>query len=211
MGTHISKGYRMKLITKSIVLAAVSGIATGALGGTPGLQITFDEFDASNSNSAVLSNEYAGIGVTFVNTDDGAVWDGLTGGDLGNWGIEGTNGTQFMGFNGDSYGSTMLFDTTVRAFQLDASRSNGSSSGDTFTLEGYRDSTLVESITITFGDLNDWSTLFLNENVDEVQWYGTGVDFHPFGIDNIAWREVPAPSAFAMMGLTGLIAGKRRR
>ncbi|MGJ8635355.1 MAG: hypothetical protein ACSHX5_00720 [Phycisphaerales bacterium] len=199
----------MKNMNSVTVLAVFAGISSAALAG--GLQINFDEIAASNSNSAVLSNEYAGLGVNFLNTDDGAIFDGITQGDPGSWLIEGTNGSQFMGFNGSSYSTTMLFDTAVSAFSLDASRSNGSSAGDTFTIEGYLNGGLVDSMTVTFGEINIWSTLSLAGDLDEVQMFGNGGSFHPFGVDNINWNGVPTPASFALLSMSGLVAGRRRR
>ena len=200
----------MRKLVSVPLFVAMTSLSASALAGT-GLQITFDEFDAINNNSGYLSNEYAGIGVTWNTTDDGSIWDGLTDGDPGNWEIDGTNGPQFLGFNGGSYQASMLFDTQVNAFQLDASRSNGSSDGDTFTVDGYLNGGLVDSVTITFLGLNEWSTVFLNGNIDEVVMYGNGSSFHPFGVDNIAWRAVPTPSTMALLGIGGLLAGRRRR
>ncbi len=186
-------------------LACVSAAGTG-------LQITFDEFDASNDNFAGLSNEYASLGVNFVTSDDGAIWDGTLGGDPGNWMITGTNGDQFMGFNGDAYGATMLFDDNLSFLQLDTSRSNGSQEGDSMMIEAYLDGMLVDSDMVVFGDsLDVWTTLTLSGDFDTVVISGQGTDFHPFGVDNIAWRLVPAPSSITMLAAAGLIGTRRRR
>lgn len=200
----------MNTTKKAIVLSALAGISTSALAGT-GLLITFDEFEASNTSELYLSSEYAGLGVDFLTTDDGSIWDGISDADPGNWLIDGTNGPQFLGFNGGSYSASMLFDSTINAFQLDATASNGASTGNTFTIEGYLNGGFVDSMTVTFNDINDWSTLFLNGDIDEVFMYGEGIGFHPFGVDNIAWRKVPTPSSLALLGLSGLLATGRRR
>ena len=80
------------------------------------------------------ANRYAYMGVTFDATDDGTTWGGLGNGDPGNWDLEGTNGSTFMGMNGNSYGLTMNFASDIAGFSLDASRSLGSDNGDTPTV-----------------------------------------------------------------------------
>jgi len=197
-----------KMFVSAIV--AVTAISTTSLAGTA-LQITFDEFEAANDNASFLTNEYAGMGVNFLTTDDGVIYDGLTGGDPGGWDIEGTNGTQFMGFNGSSYSATMLFDTTINAFRLDAARSSGSSAGNTVKIEGYLNGVLINFMTVTLGDINEWSTLSIDGSFDKIVMFGNGNGFRPFGVDNIQWNAVPTPSSLALLGLGGLLAGRRRR
>lgn len=200
----------MKMLNRSVgVFALALLLATTAHAGV----INFEEFPADNSNGPMQADRYSALGVAFVATDDGSTWGGIGNGDPGNWDLEGTNGSIFSGFNGSSYGLTMLFDTDVSAFAMDAARSAGSSAGDTITLEGWNDGGLVETLTVTFGDINVWSTLTLASSVDEVRWFGTGDGFHPFGVDNIQWdaAAVSAPAPLALLGL-GLIAiGVRRR
>ncbi|RCU49580.1 MULTISPECIES: PEP-CTERM sorting domain-containing protein [Corallincola] len=165
--------------------------------------ITFDEFAADNANGPLASARYDYLGVTFVATDDGSTWGGLANGDPGNWDLEGTNGSIFSGFNGASDGLTMLFSSDVTGFSLDASRSSGSNDGDTFTVEGWLDGALVQTLDITFGAVNSWSTLALSTAVDEVRWMGFGSGFNPYGVDNIQWNSatVPAPASIALLGL----------
>src|SRR5262245_27062075 len=86
-------------------------------------EINFDEIPPANRIMPPPSEEYAHMGVHFVATDDGSVWTGLSGGDPGGWGLEGTNGTAFSGFNGASYGLRVRFDGAVREVSVDAARS----------------------------------------------------------------------------------------
>ncbi|MBI1923023.1 carboxypeptidase regulatory-like domain-containing protein [Candidatus Poribacteria bacterium] len=150
--------------------------------------ISFEEIPPANSNCCYLTEEYAHLGIHFITTDDGSIWGGLSNGDPGNWDLEGTNGPAFLGFNGSSYSLETTFDTPITNFSLDVSRSNGSQAGNTFTLELYHDATLLDSITVTLTDINQWTTVSSTvSDVNRTVWFGTGSGFHPFGIDNVQW------------------------
>ncbi|MFN9674076.1 MAG: PEP-CTERM sorting domain-containing protein [Microcystis sp.] len=198
----------------TVITLGCTAITCPVIAGT----ITFDEFPADNTNGPLPASRYSSLGVTFVATDDGSTWGGLSNGDPGNWDINGTNGPIFSGFNGDSYGLTMLFANEVSAFSLDASRSNGSQAGNSLTLKGYNNGSLVESVTVTFNDINQWSTLSLLTNVDEVRWIGNGIGFHPFGVDNIRWngavQTVPEPTStlsLLVLGTLGAASTLKRK
>ena len=98
----------MKRTTRFNCLLTTSLMATATSAGAE--VISFDEMTATNSNCCYLTSEYLDLGVTFETTDDGSVWGGLSNGNPGTWGLEGTNGPAFLGFNGASYSATMLFD-----------------------------------------------------------------------------------------------------
>jgi hypothetical protein len=173
--------------------------------------IRFDEFPADNINGGLPAGRYSSLGVTFVTTDDGSTVGGIANGDPGNWKLNGTNGPIFSGFNGDSYSLKMLFNILATGFSLDVSRSQGSAAGDTFTLAGYRSGNLVDSKTVTLGDINSWTTVSLNGIVDETRWSGQGINFHPFGVDNVRWSNIPEPSALLLALLCVFVhAGSRR-
>ena len=197
-----------KIILGSSALAAVllSSSATAAV-------ITFDEFAADDANGAIPAARYSSLGVTFVGTDDGSTWGGNSNGNPGNWGIEGTNGAIFSGFNGSSYSQTLTFDSIIGSFALDASRSNGSTDGTIF-LEGYLGANLIASTSAALGAINDWSTLSIACNFDRVVYFGTGTGFSPFGVDNLQFDAgaVPEPATWAFMILGfGAIGGAMRR
>lgn len=127
-----------------------------------------------------------------ANLDLTWVREGLSQGDPGNWGLEGTSGPQFLGFNGPSYAATMVFAGNVSEISLDASRSNGSADGDGLELEAFCDGAPVDALTLSFGPINDWSTGTLAaECIDEVSLLGTGGGFHPYGVDNVRITFTP--------------------
>ena len=191
IGPWLTRGVRLLRQLGALTLQCLFLVAAPALGQI----ITFDEFAADDNIQGPLDpTRYAALGVQVLATDDGSTWSGTTLGDPGNWGITGTNGPRFSGFNGASYALTMLFDSAVHAFSLDVSRSNGSAAGDMFTLQGYKSSVLVESHSVALGPINAWTTVSLASEVDETRWSGQGSAFHPFGIDNVRWT-VPEPTA----------------
>jgi hypothetical protein len=178
-----------------------------------GTTITFDEFAADNVNGPIPAGRYAYLGVTFTGTDDGSTWGGISNGDPGSWNLEGTNGPIFSGYNGSSYAMTLTSGGLFAGASLDVSRSDGSSSSDTFTLEGYVNSILTETVTVPLNTINVWTTVSLATNIDEVRWQGAGTDFHPYGIDNLIFTVVPEPSSFvfASIGLLGLLGYFRQK
>ena len=175
--------------------------------------ITFDEVAPQNGANALPANQYSSLGVTIQATDDSGTWGGNSAGNPGNWGLQGTNGAAFSGFNGDSYSMSLLFATNITSISLDASRSNGSQDG-TITLQGFLNGSLVNSTSVGLGAINTWSTLGLTGVFDKVTISGTGTGFHPFGIDNINFSgSVPEPATWAMMllGFGGIGLTMRRR
>jgi hypothetical protein len=163
--------------------------------------ITFDDLP----NNTVVTNQYAGFGVLFEGTAFG-VKGGISEGDSGNWGLEGTNGPHFLGFNGNpSYSETLSFTSVIESFSLDAARSNGSSAGDQFMLEGFLQGSLGDSQTITFGAINSWTTVSLTGQFDQIVLTGIGQDVHPYGVDNLIFEKVVPEPASKWTALGGLI------
>ena len=160
--------------------------ATPALAAT----LSFDELPASNDNERRLGDQYAAYGIQFHTNNDGSTWDGVSKGDPGTWGLEGTEGPAFVGFNGGSYGLAATFDGVVEGVRLDVAASEGTTHASDFTLEGYMNGMLVERITVPLGAVGEWSTVYIHGTVDAIRWYGEGEGYHPFGVDNLRWRAL---------------------
>jgi len=187
----------MNVFIKSLICAA--GVISFASPASATV-INFEEFPADNTNGTIPAARYAGLGVTFEGTDDSSTWGGLGAGNPGTWGVQGTNGGTFAGFNGSSYSLLLLFDALTSSFSLDASRTSGSTDG-TVTIQALLDGTLVGSSSQVLGGVNQWSTLSLTGSFNQVRITGTGTGFHPFAIDNIVFSggAVPEPGTWAMM------------
>jgi len=197
-------------LTGFLILAGLTASAPAADAAV--ITINFEEFAPDNGNGGMPANRYAGLGATFAATDDGTTWAGLGGGDPGNWGLAGTNGSTFAGFNGDSYGLSMFFAPGITAFSLDASRSNGSGAGDSVTVQAWAGATLLQSQTIALGAINTWSAFSLGgpNAANEIRIFGSGQGFHPFGIDNIRFTTVPEPTTMLLLGAGIAALGARR-
>jgi hypothetical protein len=61
-------------------------------------------------------------------------------------------------------------------------------------MRGHRDGAMVEEVVVALGDVNQWTTVELSEEVDAVDWVGVGVGTrrHPFGVDNLRWSAEAA-------------------
>lgn len=173
------------------------------------IAINFDDLP----NGTQVNNQYSALGATFSQTNWGVV-GGMSEGDPGNWSLDGTNGPHFLGFNGSpSYMQSILWANQITGFSLDVSRSNGSSVNDSFTLIGLLNGSTVDSQTVSLTTINTWTTVKLVGTFNEIQWYGSGSDFHPYGVDNLVSSPVPVPAAAWLLGsgLLGLVGVARRK
>jgi hypothetical protein len=208
-----------KLITTKALFLLLWGLVlcvvplTGVYAGT----ITFDEFPANNNN-VPITNLYAPIGVIFA-SDNSGTWDGLSNGNPGNWGLEGTNGPSFLGNNGlnnsGTYVTSIFFSAPVSNVSFDVSRSNGSSPGQTLTASVYEGATLLGSLTVTLGNINNWSLItFGLGGIDKVILDGSDVGLSPYGVDNLQFTAgaVPEPATMLLIGsgLLGLLGFRRK-
>ncbi len=200
---------------KKLILAGLMLLSSVAMANAT--VITFDEYLAGNNN-VPITDLYKPAGVTFGASNAGT-WGGTSNGDPGNWSLQGTNGSNFLGNNSAPYTTSIIFTSPVNNVSLDVSRSNGSSSGQTLTVQVFDGSTLLGSDLVTLGSINTWSTVSFNfGNITDIELYGSNnSDFSPYGIDNLQFSStlapVPEPGTIALLGLgmAGLaIYGKRR-
>jgi hypothetical protein len=175
------------------------GAVLTLLGATPigAATIDFEDRAAANNSYELIRDEYADIGVVFVPTDDGATWDGIEANARGGWQISGSNGPTFLGFDGDSYSTSLRFDEPVEGFELDVARAAGATPFflDYFQLTGLLEGQIVESKAVYFAGVDIWQTVSLAGMVDKVIWFGTGLRGHRYGIDNLRWTNL-APQLF---------------
>ena len=194
-----------------ILGAAVVALMAFAASRAQAAIITFSEFSATNNDSP-LTDLYSRLGVTFDDRNSG-IWQGIASGDPGAWGVKGTNGPQFLGNNGlnnsDSYSESIFFAAPQISVSFDASRANGSSSGQTLTANAYDASNdLLASDTITLGDINVWSSFDLKAvGIARVYLIGSAASFSPYAVDNLQFNSagVPEPSALIVWSLLGTL------
>lgn len=218
-----------------VILAVISfllGTSQAAIAAT----ITFDEFSANNNNTAI-TNQYASLGLT-LGADNSSIWSGMSQGDTGNWQLEGSNGTAFLGNNGfnnsNSYVTSIFFSRLMSNVSFDASRSYGSSPGQSLVASVFSGAALLASQSVQLGGINSWTSIaFGFGGITSLIVTGSSQGFSPFGIDNLQFVEaatplasgisqlqsevtaVPEPEAYAMMiaglGILGFAARRRKQ
>ncbi|MBW2542356.1 MAG: hypothetical protein JRF15_09720 [Deltaproteobacteria bacterium] len=176
------------------------GAALSLLGAPPigAAVIDFEDQPAANNSHSLIRYEYADMGATFFPTDDGATWDGISAAESGGWQISGSNGPTFLGFDGESYAISLLFDEPVEGFALDVARAAGAPPFymDYFQMTGFLDGQIVESSAVYFAAVDVWQTVSLTSPVDKVVWFGIGLRGHRYGVDNLRWTsQAPQLSA----------------
>ena len=183
----MGRRYSLLLGCTLIVASAVADAAT----------ITFAEVAATNDGTP-----FAGTiaGATFSGTNAG-IWAGNSNGDPGLWGLEGTNGPHFLGFNGGAGGSDPLyysevvtFDVPVSSVSIDFARATGSVDGSV-TLQAFDSSGSIGFVTGELGSVNAWSTLSVAfPDMTSIAWNVMGTGSHPYGVDNLDYSPVPIPA-----------------
>ena len=220
------KNHFSKIAATLLLVASQSAIAT---------TITFDEFSANNNNTAI-ANLYAPLGVAF-GLDNSSTWSGLSQGDLGQWKLEGSNGSAFLGNNGinnnNSYITSINFAGLMSNVSFDVARSNGSNQGQTLIASAYGGTTLLSSKSIVFGAINSWTSIaFGIGGISSLIITGSSAGFSPFGLDNLQFNAtnnvlvsginqpqaevtaIPEPETYVLMiaglGLLGFMARRKK-
>ncbi len=102
--------------------------------------------------------------MTFSGSNAG-VWDGLSKGDPGHWGLEGMNGPSFLGLNQVSgWNETVTFARPVNFVSLDFSHAIGAGSSVTMELEAFHNGFVIGLTSAILGTANSWTTLSLSSS-----------------------------------------------
>jgi len=177
---------------------------------------------------------------TFYLDSDGATFSGSWGsagvvsgvgnGDIGNWNLEGTNGSAFLGCNhGTTCSPTVSFNSNLSSLSLDVGLPAFGWSAD-FLVEALINNLVVDSVTFnltsnpsTTSDPTDlsnvgpWQTATFNGVFDAVRVTAAFPDvgfFSAFGIDNISYEVTPVPEPPEILlfvtGILGLFFARRK-
>ena len=157
---------------------------------------------------------------------------GLSNGDPGNWGLEGSNGPKLLGISGDFGGRGQAYTgpgdteyaaldftvpntTTPLAVNVSFDVLDRSGDNATYTFYGFNNGSLVSTVTPTLsavtidGYAEQMATVYLTD-VDEIRFNSTSYG----GIDNVVFpATIPEPSTLAlslMGGLGGRVLFRRR-
>ena len=156
------------------------------------------------SETAPLTEYYAGLGVHFSGPaagQGGAILD-----ECGGFGVDAYSGEAFLAFNEDSYAidpETITFDALYTDISIYAA---GGWSVDTFLMEGYNGSSLLDSDTVT---TQGWGRLSISssQGFDRVVLTRTGAD-EGWVYDDLTF--VPEPTTLALLVLGGAALARRR-
>lgn len=147
--------------------------------------VSFDEYPPSNDVSAFLSDEYSDMGMYFFRA--GAVWGGMSTGDPGGWGLEGTLGSAFLGMQGRQRNIEMLFDWPIAGLSFDMARSEPGSDA-AMIVYGYRGGELVDRVTVRFpAAVNEWVRVEMSEAVEVDYVVAVALISVPYGVDRLSW------------------------
>jgi hypothetical protein len=186
-----------------------------------------------NFEDSIYTVDYINLGFLTSTTGGASAFGlvaGMANGDPGNWGLEGSNGPQLLGFWGGwsvnpsqaytgpgdteyaSINFTVPTTTTPEAVDVSFDLLERTSQSASYTFYGFSNGSLVDTITPTLtpvtidGYAEQMATIsFLG--VDEIRLDSTG----PGGLDNFVISPVPEPTTLVLAGLGGLELLRFRR
>lgn len=201
------KEYQMKFkFLKTVLTGLVLIISSFSYAGI----IAFDDAYAVGANPSTYYS-----GVTITGTHFGLV-GGLGHGDPGNWGLEGTNGTVFLGVNSDiGSDQSFTFSNLLESFSIDTGIRAGNFINN-YVVTAYLVGTQVASTSFSVSG-GSWYTASFSSigNFDKVTLSSISGNSFAWGLDNIEFKKannvsVPEPSTLAIFAL-GIIGLASRR
>lgn len=203
----------MKLKHTKVATLAATLITFGSLAGIANAAtITFDDAWTSLGQSASPGSFYSSQGVAISGTFFGLV-GGVGNGDPGNWDLEGTVGSAFLGINQGTSGNPTFTFSVPQTGSIDIGVPRWTSN---FLVSGSLGGSSVFSSSISISDDNNgqgtWSTFSFSDPIDTIQVQLTSGSAIAYGIDNVSVTAVPEPSSALLMGLgaLGFVAHRRR-
>ncbi len=204
---------------KSCVLLAVAGFASGALGQTASLSIVASQtiVDSSVSTSitlavygdADLGTHIASARFGLSATGGAGVVDGIALGAVASWGVL---GEEDLGDGGDGNHNGIHLGQIIFSPFIPPDPASALGSGPVL-LANFTVSIAAGS----FGVI-DWALVGLHDGINPTletfaAHPATEGNFYPFEPDfgSASVQVIPAPSGMALLGLGGLVAGRRRR
>lgn len=204
----------MKHTLKSTRALAATLIAFGSFaGGANAATIIFDDAWTSLGQGASLGSFYSSQGVTISGTLFGLV-GGVGNGDPGNWDLEGTVGSAFLGINQGTSGNPTITFSAPQTGSIDIGVAFGETSN--FLVSGSLGGSSVFSSSISINDNDNgqgtWSTFAFSDPIDTIQVQLTSGSASAYGIDNVSFTAVPEPSSGLLLGIgaLGVVALRRR-
>jgi len=206
---------KMSLTTGAAALVALASgsaaiadinVTQGASGTTYTTTLNFDE-PGGPIGAGLANNLWAGIGLADMAAGDGnnvvdnftQPWIGTDNAFLGNFGV-------FMTFDSDLTNFSGQF--------WDPSGPPGPMGGGLGVFVFNDGAEVANSfVTPSWGFVgDDWLDITATDGMvfDEIRILGFGFDPTTYA-DNLSWNAVPAPGGVAMLGLAGVVAGRRRR